>query len=289
MSFITLQEIVEQAQTQNKEFWEIIIEDDMKERNVSFQESFNTMRKMYQAMKSADQEYDATLRSASGLAGGDGEKLEKFGKQPNRLIGDFLTKVMEKAVKMGESNACMKRIVAAPTAGSCGVIPAVLITYEEMRETEEDQIIKALYVAAGIGTVIATSASISGAEGGCQAEIGSASAMAAGAIAYLEGGTNDDILHATALALKNMLGLTCDPVGGLVEVPCIKRNVSGAVNAIVSSQMALAGIRSAITPDEVIDSMRRIGKLIPTCLKETGQEGLAVTQTAQRIVKELSS
>lgn len=289
MSFITLQEIVEQAQTQNKEFWEIIIEDDMKERNVSFQESFNTMRKMYQAMKSADQEYDATLRSASGLAGGDGEKLEKFGKQPNRLIGDFLTKVMEKAVKMGESNACMKRIVAAPTAGSCGVIPAVLITYEEMKETEEDQIIKALYVAAGIGTVIATSASISGAEGGCQAEIGSASAMAAGAIAYLEGGTNDDILHATALALKNMLGLTCDPVGGLVEVPCIKRNVSGAVNAIVSSQMALAGIRSAITPDEVIDSMRRIGKLIPTCLKETGQEGLAVTQTAQRIVKELSS
>lgn len=289
MSFITLQEIVEQAQTQNKEFWEIIIEDDMKERNVSFQESFNTMRKMYQAMKSADQEYDATLRSASGLAGGDGEKLEKFGKQPNRLIGDFLTKVMEKAVKMGESNACMKRIVAAPTAGSCGVIPAVLITYEEMKENEEDQIIKALYVAAGIGTVIATSASISGAEGGCQAEIGSASAMAAGAIAYLEGGTNDDILHATALALKNMLGLTCDPVGGLVEVPCIKRNVSGAVNAIVSSQMALAGIRSAITPDEVIDSMRRIGKLIPTCLKETGQEGLAVTQTAQRIVKELSS
>lgn len=289
MSFITLQEIVEQAQTQNKEFWEIIIEDDMKERNVSFQESFNTMRKMYQAMKCADQEYDATLRSASGLAGGDGEKLEKFGKQPNRLIGDFLTKVMEKAVKMGESNACMKRIVAAPTAGSCGVIPAVLITYEEMKETEEDQIIKALYVAAGIGTVIATSASISGAEGGCQAEIGSASAMAAGAIAYLEGGTNDDILHATALSLKNMLGLTCDPVGGLVEVPCIKRNVSGAVNAIVSSQMALAGIRSAITPDEVIDSMRRIGKLIPTCLKETGQEGLAVTQTAQRIVKELSS
>jgi len=289
MSFITLQEIVEQAQNQNKEFWEVIINEDVKERNVSFQESFDTMRKMYHAMKSADHDYDATLRSASGLAGGDGEKLEKFGKQPNRLIGDFLTKVMEKAVKMGESNACMRRIVAAPTAGSCGVIPAVLITYEEMKEVKEDKIIEALYVAAGIGEVIATSASISGAEGGCQAEIGSASAMAAGAVAYLEGGTNDDILHATALALKNMLGLTCDPVGGLVEVPCIKRNVSGAVNAIVSSQMALAGIRSAITPDEVIDSMRRIGKLIPTCLKETGQEGLAVTQTAQRIVKELSS
>lgn len=289
MSFITLQEIVEQAQNQNKEFWEVIINEDVKERNVSFQESFDTMRKMYHAMKSADHDYDATLRSASGLAGGDGEKLEKFGKQQNRLIGDFLTKVMEKAVKMGESNACMRRIVAAPTAGSCGVIPAVLITYEEMKEVKEDKIIEALYVAAGIGEVIATSASISGAEGGCQAEIGSASAMAAGAVAYLEGGTNDDILHATALALKNMLGLTCDPVGGLVEVPCIKRNVSGAVNAIVSSQMALAGIRSAITPDEVIDSMRRIGKLIPTCLKETGQEGLAVTQTAQRIVKELSS
>lgn len=287
MSFVKLQEIVESAETQNKPFWKVIIEDDMRERNVTFEESFENMRSMYQAMKQADAAYDPALKSASGLAGGDGKKLELFRQQENRLIGDFLTEVMEKAVKMGESNACMKRIVAAPTAGSCGVIPSVLLTYDEQKNVSEDRLVEALFVAAGIGEVIAASASIAGAEGGCQAEIGSASAMAAGAIAYLEGGTNEDITNACALAMKNMLGLTCDPVAGLVEVPCIKRNVSGAVNAVVSSQMALAGIRSAIMPDEVIDSMRRIGKLLPTCLKETGQEGLAVTPTAQQVVKKL--
>lgn len=287
MSFVKLQEIVESAEAQNKPFWKVIIEDDMRERNVTFEESFENMRSMYQAMKQADAAYDPALKSASGLAGGDGKKLELFRQQENRLIGDFLTEVMEKAVKMGESNACMKRIVAAPTAGSCGVIPAVLLTYDEQKNVSEDRLVEALFVAAGIGEVIAASASIAGAEGGCQAEIGSASAMAAGAIAYLEGGTNEDVTNACALAMKNMLGLTCDPVAGLVEVPCIKRNVSGAVNAVVSSQMALAGIRSAIMPDEVIDSMRRIGKLLPTCLKETGQEGLAVTPTAQQVVKKL--
>ena len=285
MSFSKLDEIVELSRNENKPFWRIIIEDDMKERNTSFEESFETMRGMYHAMKQADLSYDAHLKSASGMAGGDGAKLEAFKNKKNRLIGDFLTEVMEKAVKMGESNACMKRIVAAPTAGSCGVIPAVLLTYEKQRNIKEDKIIEALFVAAGIGEVIAASASISGAEGGCQAEIGSASAMAAGAVCYLEGGKEETIVQ--ALALKNMLGLTCDPVAGLVEVPCIKRNVSGAVNAVISSQMALAGICSAITPDEVIDSMRRIGKLLPACLKETSQEGLAITASAQAIVKRL--
>ena len=195
---------------------------------------------------------------------------------------------MEKALKMGESNACMKRIVAAPTAGSCGVIPAVFIAYQTCFDTDEETMIKALFVSVGIGMVIAENASIAGASGGCQAEIGSASAMAAGAVTYLEGGNTEEILHAAALALKNMLGLTCDPVAGLVEVPCIKRNVSGAVNAVVSSQMALAGIRSVIPPDEVIDSMRRIGKLLPGCLRETSQDGLAATPTAQKIGKQLS-
>ena len=284
MAFAYLKEIIEAAEKENKPFWQIVIEDDMRERNVSYEQSFETMRGMYQAMKEADAAYDPKLRSASGMVGGDGEKLEEFHKKKNRLIGDFLTEVMEKAVKMGESNACMKRIVAAPTAGSCGVIPAVLLTYEKQKNVSEDKLVEALFVAAGIGEVIAASASI---EGGCQAEIGSASAMAAGAVAYLEGGKEQEIVHAAALALKNMLGLTCDPVAGLVEVPCVKRNVSGAVNAVVSSQMAIAGIKSAIDPDEVIDSMRRIGKLIPACLRETGQEGLATTPTAQAVVKHL--
>ena len=288
MSFTTLKDILESAEAQKIPFWEAVLLDDVKERGVTKEESFETMRSMYQAMRLADIDYEEDLRSASGLAGGDGAKLARFRQKENRLVGDFLTSVMEKAVKMGESNACMKRIVAAPTAGSCGVIPAVLLSYEEQREVTEDRMVEALFVAAGIGEAIAASASISGAEGGCQAEIGSASAMAAGAVTYLEGGDNDNIVHATALALKNMLGLTCDPVGGLVEVPCIKRNVSGAVNAVVSSQMVMAGIRSAIAPDEVIDSMRRIGKLMPACLKETSQEGLAITQSAQQITGKLA-
>lgn len=289
MSFTTLKDILEASEAKQVPFWEAVLLDDVKERAVAREVSFETMRGMYQAMRMADQDYDANLRSASGLVGGDGAKLEAFRGKENRLVGDFLTSVMEKAVKMGESNACMKRIVAAPTAGSCGVIPAVLLSYEEHKQVSEDKMVEALFVAAGIGEVLAASASISGAEGGCQAEIGSASAMAAGAITYLEGGDNEAIVHAAALALKNMLGLTCDPVGGLVEVPCIKRNVSGAVNAVVSSQMTMAGIRSAIVPDEVIDSMRRIGKLLPPCLKETSQEGLAITPSAQKVTQKLNS
>lgn len=288
MGFSTLKEVLEYSEAKQVPFWEAVILDDIRERGVTREVSFETMRGMYQAMRMADEDYDADLRSASGMVGGDGAKLEAFSKKENRLVGDFVTSVMEKAVKMGESNACMKRIVAAPTAGSCGVIPAVLLSYAEKRNVREDKMVEALFVAAGIGEVIATSASISGAEGGCQAEIGSASAMAAGAVTYLEGGDNEAIVHAAALALKNMLGLTCDPVGGLVEVPCIKRNVSGAVNAVISSQMAMAGIRSAIVPDEVIDSMRRIGKLLPSCLRETSQEGLAITPSAQQITKKLA-
>lgn len=287
MSFATLKEITTIAAEEEKPFWRVVMEDDMRERNVSETECFETMRRMLAAMRQADASYDGTIRSASGLAGGDGARLEAYRKNPNRLIGDFLAEVMEKAVKMGESNACMKRIVAAPTAGSCGVIPAVLLTYGEQREVSEDTLVEALFVAAGIGEVLATSACIAGAEGGCQAEIGSASGMAAGAITYLEGGSAEEIAHATALAIKNMLGLTCDPVAGLVEVPCIKRNVSGAVNAVVSSQMALAGVRSAIPPDEVIDSMRRIGHLLPECLRETGRDGLAATPTALEVAERL--
>lgn len=287
MSFKSLSEIVEKAKTTKKEFWQIIIKDDMKEQGTSFEVSFAKMKDMYLAMKNADKNYDPALRSASGLSGGDGAKLEEFKKQKNRLLGDFMTEVMEKAVKMGESNACMKRIVAAPTAGSCGIIPAVLLTYEKQCNVSEEKIVQALFVAAGIGEVIAQNACISGAQGGCQAEIGSSSAMAAGALTSLDGGTNDDILNSVALALKSMLGLTCDPVAGLVEVPCIKRNVSGAVNAVVASQMTKAGVKSAIPADEVIDSMGRIGKLIPACLRETGEDGLAATPTGLTIMQKM--
>lgn len=288
MSFARLKEITDISNEEKIPFWEVVLRDDMKERNVSKEASFQTMDGMLTAMEEADRSYSPELKSASGLAGGDGAKLEAAHHENSELVGDFIAEVMERAVKMGESNACMKRIVAMPTAGSCGVIPAVIITYMKQKNVDRHRIVEALYVAGGIGEVIAASASIAGAEGGCQAEIGSASAMAAGAIAYLEGGDNEEIVNASALALKNMLGLTCDPVAGLVEVPCIKRNVSGAVNAVVSSRMAMSGIRSAIEPDEVIDSMRRIGKLMPACLRETGEDGLASTKSGIAIANKIA-
>ena len=280
MSFSKMSEIIEVSQTKNLPLWKVILEDDVQERKVTEKESFSRMEKMLDAMLEADKKYDPNLRSQSGLSGGDGARLEAFRKKENRLIGTFLAMVMEKAVKMAESNACMGRIVAAPTAGSCGVIPAVLLTYLEEKNVEKTRVVEALFIAAGIGQVIAETASISGAEGGCQAEIGSASSMAAGALTYLENGDNEQIANASALAMKNMLGLTCDPVAGLVEVPCIKRNVSGAVNAIISCQMSMAGIKSAIPVDEVFETMGRIGKLIPACLRETSLEGLAATPSA---------
>ncbi|MCR5188222.1 MAG: L-serine ammonia-lyase, iron-sulfur-dependent, subunit alpha [Treponema sp.] len=287
MAFSKISEILGICKDRKIPFWRVIIEDDMRERRVKIEESFSQMEKMFDAMLEADKSYSPSLRSQSGLSGGQGALLENFRKQENRLIGNFLAKVMEKAVKMGESNACMRRIVAAPTAGSCGVIPAVLITYYEEKKCPKEKILEALFVSAGIGQVIASTASISGAEGGCQAEIGSASSMAAGAITYLEGGDEERIAHASALAMKNMLGLTCDPVAGLVEVPCVKRNVSGAVNAIISCQMAMAGLKSAIPADEVFESMGRIGSLLPQCLRETSQEGLALTSTALAVTEKL--
>lgn len=283
MSYAKLSDILRLSEREQKEFWEVVCAEDVKERDVTREDSFETMRSMYLAMRNADTLYDANARSVSQLSGGDGAKLEAFRKSGNTLVGPFLAKVMEKAVKMAESNACMKRIVAAPTAGSCGVIPAVLLSFEEEEKRAEDDMVKALFVAAGIGEVIAESASIAGAEGGCQAEIGTASAMAAGALAYLLGGDNECIVHAAALAIKNMLGLTCDPVAGLVEVPCVKRNVSGAVNAVSSAELAIAGVRSKVAPDDVIEVMRRTGNLIPACLRETSQEGLALTPLAHKV------
>ena len=281
----SLQELCEIAGEQKKKLYEIILEEDCHERGIPVEEGFVQVTRVYQAMKEADQEYDADITSASKLAGGDGEKLRRYREKEKSLSGDFVVGVMEKAVKMGESNACMKRIVASPTAGSCGVVPAVLLSLQERFSYSDEEMSKALLVAAGIGGVIASRAFIAGAAGGCQAEIGSASAMAAGATAFLRGGDMDTICHAAAMALKNLLGLACDPVGGLVEVPCVKRNVIGATSVLTATDMALAGIRSKIPPDEVIDAMRSIGVAMPSCIKETGKGGLAMTPEGQKYIK----
>ena len=202
------------------------------------------------------------------------------------------------ALKTAECNACMKRIVAAPTAGSCGVLPAVLLPLARAGEADEEAICDALYVAAGFGQVIAARATLAGAEGGCQAEVGDgslmtteitvASAMAAAALCHLKGGAPEQCAAAAAMALGNLLGLVCDPVAGLVEVPCIKRNVVGAVNAVSCANMALAGVDYAIPCDEVIDAMGRVGSLLSPDLRETGQGGLAATPTGVRIAERLA-
>lgn len=282
----TLNDLIKLSADNNLEIWEIIQQADMYENDRSESDSFNMMKEMYVAMKTADSMYDGTLRSASNKAGGDGELLHSYNESGKNICGSFMGKVMEKAIKMGESNACMRRIVAAPTAGSCGVLPAVLLSYEEDFDVAEDDMVKAMYVAAGIGKVIAENAFIAGAAGGCQAEIGSASAMAAGALAFLQGGDSSAIINAATLSLKNFLGLVCDPVAGLVEVPCIKRNSYGAVNAVTSAQLSLAGIKSAIAPDDVVDSMRRIGNQLPASLKETSCGGLAITESAQNYLNQ---
>ena len=287
MNYHSINDLVDLCHKNNAQIWQVIMMDNAHERMVSEDKIFENMRVMYKAMKTADNNYDKSLKSPSRMAGGDGELMYQYNKSGRNICGDFVGMVMEKALKMGESNACMRRIVAAPTAGSCGVIPAVFISYETYFKALEDDMVKALLIASGIGAVIAENASIAGASGGCQAEIGSASAMAAAGLTFLQGGDSLQIVNSSALALKSMLGLACDPVCGLVEVPCIKRNVAGAMNAITAAQMSMAGIKSVISPDEVIDSMQRIGAAMPSSLKETAREGLAITPTAELIKREL--
>lgn len=287
MAFGSLKVILETAEQKKVPFWEAVLLDDMNERNVKREESLKQMERLWHAMLEAAAAYDGKLCSNSGLVGGDGQKMEEYVKKGDTLCGPFVGKVLTGAIQMGESNACMKRIVAAPTAGSCGVLPAVLVPYFQERGIQEQRILEALYTAAGIGQVIALRASISGAAGGCQAEIGSASAMAAGALVQLQGGDSEQIIHGAAIALKNLLGLVCDPVAGLVEIPCVKRNAAGAVIALSAADLALAGIRSRISPDQVIDAMKEVGDRMDESLRETGRGGLAATEDGRELSQNL--
>lgn len=271
--------------------WEVILTDDLEQDTPEQREkSWNNMRRLWTVMQDSVKEYNPTQRALSGLTGGDGARYESMLASGKMMCGNYLNQAIATALKISECNACMKRIVAAPTAGSCGVIPAVLLPYQqEYPDATETDMIQALYVSGGFGNILAERASISGAEAGCQAEIGAASAMAAAALVYLRGGTPEACGHACAMALKNLLGLVCDPVAGLVEVPCVKRNVVGVVNAISCANMALAGITSRIPADEVIDAMAEVGAAMSADLRETARGGLAATPTAQKIAKDLAA
>lgn len=287
MALDSMQEIFDRIETEQKPFWRIVLETDMEERQVTEAESLERMRFTWRAMLESVESYDSSRRSVSGLVGGDGDRMRAYADQNDTLSGGYLQEVIATALSVGESNACMRKIVAAPTAGACGVLPAVLVPLYQAGKATEEEILQALYVASGIGVVIGFRACIAGAAGGCQAEIGSASAMAAGALVALRGGNAAQIGHAAAMTLKNLMGLVCDPVAGLVEVPCVKRNVIGAMNAVSCADMALAGIESRIPVDEVIDCMGDVGCRIPMELRETALGGLAATPFGLRVKEQL--
>ncbi|HBP64322.1 MAG TPA: L-serine ammonia-lyase, iron-sulfur-dependent, subunit alpha [Desulfosporosinus sp.] len=273
-----------EAETRGLKISEVVYQSEMESSQQSEQVLFQRMHKNLEVMReSVAAGLSGERRSISGLVGGDAAKVQARRKAGESLLGDTISGVIARALAVAEVNACMGKIVAAPTAGSCGVIPAVLLSVEELLQVSEKDLLLALFTSAGLGMIIAERANVSGAEGGCQAEIGSATAMAAAAAVELAGGTPRQTSDAAAIALKSMLGLVCDPVAGLVEVPCVKRNATGATIAMAAAEMALSGVRSAIPIDEVIDAMGDIGKQMPCTMKETAQGGLAITPTGRRI------
>lgn len=284
MKFSTIKELVEITEKENKKISDIMVESEMEETGRSKEEIFEQMRNSLFVMKEAiHRGLTEDIRSRSGLTGGDGKKLGKYLEEGRFLSGATILEAVSKAVATSEVNAAMGTIVATPTAGSVGVLPGTIFAAANKLNSTEEEMIRALFTAGAIGLVIANNAFISGAAGGCQAEIGSATAMAAAAVVEMAGGTPEQSAQALGIALKNLLGLTCDPVAGLVEVPCVKRNAMGAALAMISGDMALAGLKSVIPPDEVIETMYRIGCALPISLKETALGGLAATPTAKKL------
>jgi L-serine dehydratase len=278
-------QLLNMAQSQDKTLPGLISEYESKRSNLSETEIRQMIKDRWAVMKEAAHAgLNRELRLIGGItSGADGKSLFRALEQGKLVAGKTLSLASARAVATAEVNAAMGRVVAAPTAGACGVIPGVLITLAEERESTEAHIVDALLVAAGVGVLIAMKAPVSGAMGGCQSEVGVASAMSAAAAVQLAGGTASQAIDAMSFALKNILGLVCDPVAGPVEVPCIKRNVIGVANALTAANLALAGIQSVIPPDEVVDALRNVQQLMPVELRDTTLGGLGCTRTAKRL------
>jgi L-serine dehydratase len=281
--FRNVAELIELAESKNVKISEIMIQQEMSVTNRTREKILELMDANLTVMEQAVEKGIAGVKSHSGLTGGDAVLLQKYIEKGNFLSGQTILDAVSKAVATNEVNAAMGTICATPTAGSAGVVPGTLFAVRDKLNPTREQMIEFLFTAGAFGFVVANNASISGAAGGCQAEVGSASGMAAAAIVELAGGTPSQAAEAMAITLKNMLGLVCDPVAGLVEVPCVKRNAMGAANAMVAADMALAGITSRIPCDEVIDAMYKIGQTMPTALKETAGGGLAATPTGREL------
>ena len=285
--FKSVKELIAICESENKKIHEVMLEQEMEITGLSEEEVYANMDKNLQTMENALDEGLEGLTSTTGLTGGDAVLIKNYLATGKSLAGNTLLDAVSKAVATNEVNAAMGKICATPTAGSAGVVPGVLFGLKPRLNPSRRDMLNFLLTSGAFGFVVANNASISGAAGGCQAEVGSAAAMAAGATVELAGGTAQQSSEAFAICLKNMLGLVCDPVAGLVEVPCVKRNAAGASNAIVSADMALAGVTSRIPTDEVIEAMYKIGQTMPSALRETGRGGLAGTPTGQRLKQEI--
>lgn len=262
---------------------EYTINNEILETGLTKKEIIKKMAKNLKVMKeAAEYGLNNEVVSVSGLIGGDALRLRKY-LDKGTLTGDVMVKAMARALSCSEVNAAMGRIVAAPTAGSCGILPAVIITAAEKLNKSDDEMINALFTASGVGIIIAENATMAGAEGGCQAECGSAAAMGAAAAVEMMGGTPDQALDAAAVVIKNILGLVCDPIAGLVEVPCAKRNASGAVSALTMADLIMAGVKSRIPFDDTVSAMYKVGKQLPCELRETALGGLAATETGIKL------
>lgn len=286
MALDSMKEIFDRMAEEGKPFWEIVLETDMEERQVSRSQSMAKMLTMWQAMVDAADNYTGRRRSVSGLVGGDGMKMRQYNFRGEAMTGGYVSEVIAEALSMAESNACMGRIVAAPTAGACGVLPAVLLPLCKYEELSQHQLLEALYVASGIGAVIAYRRASPERPAGVRRR--SARHRPWRRVRWWPCGRRRTADRPRgAMALKNLMGLICDPVAGLVEVPCVKRNVIGAVNAVSVADMAMAGITSQIPVDEVIDAMGEVGRRMPVEFRETALGGLAATPTGLNIQEKM--
>lgn len=284
IKYESIEELVNEALKQNKKISELVIADQARTMEKSESEIYEKMELNFQIMRDSVKEgMKKDQKSTSGLTGGEGYLMNEYATKRGGLCGDFLTKAIARALSVAGCNASMGKIVASPTAGSCGILPGALVSLYEDKGFDERDVIMSMFTAGAFGMVIAKRSSIAGAQGGCQAECGSAAAMTAAALVELMGGSPKECADACAMAISSQMGLVCDPVAGLVEIPCIKRNVSGLVIAFSSADMALAGIDAKIPVDECIDAMKEVGDELPKSLKETAKGGLATTPTGRKL------
>jgi len=284
MAYNTVEELRQIANYQGSALWKPILDNEMKLSDCSEKAVFARLEARYEVMgQSAKRALENSLTTVGGLIEGISCTQYAYSKTENTICGSFLNRLMARALSGSEVNAAMGKVCACPTAGACGILPAVVISLEEKYQLERRDVLEGILTASGIGAIITQNATVSGAEGGCQAECGVAAAMAAAAAVQMSGGTNDMAVNACCFAMMNVMGLICDPVAGLVQVPCAQRNASQAVNAVLSADLALAGMVSIIPADEVIDAMFKVGRMLPMQLKETAQGGIAATPAGREI------